>query len=107
MDLFTYGVGAEYEVVTNLTVLAGINGGQLSTSLGPDTIDMFGYSLGVEYELAAGALGDEGITLYASFGSNNLKADGGLDEDISIYKVGASIPFGGGSDNLFSRIKLF
>ena len=106
IDLFTYGVGAGYEVMTNLTVLAGINGAQLSMSGATDTVDSFGYSIGVEYELAAGNA-DQGITLYASIGSNNISIDGGFDEDVSNYKIGASIPFGAGSDNLYSRIKLF
>lgn len=106
-DLFTYGVGAEYEVMTNLKVLAGLNGGQVSISGSSDTLDSFGYSLGVEYELAAGSASDQGITIYASFGSNNISMDGGPDEDVSNFKIGASIPFGSNSDDLYSRIKLF
>jgi len=107
IELFAYGIGAEYEVITSLKVVAGINGGKLSSSLGPETIDMFGYSLGAEYELAAGGIGDNGVTLFASFGSTNISGFGGIDEDLKTYSIGASIPFGGGSDDLYSRIQLF
>ena len=90
-------------VMANLGLTASVDGGSLSITGVPESIDLLGYTVGAEYVVA----GSSDITLFASYGTSNISGLG-IDEDTTNLKVGANIAFGGSnSSDLFSRISLF
>lgn len=90
-----------------MTLNAGVNAGSISITGAPDTIDMFGYSLGATYIVPSAALGNNEVTVFASYGSTNFSGLG-MDQDVEHVKLGATIAFGGpSSSDLFSRVSLF